>query len=581
MFEIKWILENLKGKRLLLVTALFFTIVISCSYVTVPAIMSDIIDSVLRGEQFDKSKYLFILIITIVLARTSLKYGTICLFEHVSQSLTIRLRNKLYTNLQKQDIFFYNNNRVGDLMTRMTSDLEMIRHFVAYVVMYVLDSCVILIISIVYLMPISWLLTSALLLMTPIMLFFSYKLGKKIRPMFTEIRNKYSDLNAITQENISGNRVVKAFSREKYEIDKFSEKNEAYREAQIGASMVWLKYSPKIEMLSQLVTVFALFLGSMFVITGQITIGNMSAFTTLTWTLVYPMRMMGQLINDTQRFFASAEKVISVYYAQPDIENPPDPVFCEGIAGDIEFKNTTLKFDDKTVLNNINLKINAGETIGIIGPTGSSKTSLINLISRFYDVTSGSVMVDGIDVRRYDLATLRRHIGTTTQDVFLFSDTVEGNIAFGAPDIDVDSVEKYAKMASADFIEQMTDGFDTIIGERGVGLSGGQKQRIALARALAISPSILILDDTTSAVDMETEKIIQESLDNLDYKCTKLIIAQRISSVRNADRIIVIQNGELVESGTHDELISLKGYYYEIFKLQHGEYTSLDSEKTY
>jgi len=282
------------------------------------------------------------------------------------------------------------------------------------------------------------------------------------------------------------------------------------------------------------------------------------------------MRMFGSLINDLQRFMASANKIIEVYYARPIIIDRPDAVdHKERFNGEIEFKNVSFKYDNTTVLENISFKINPGETVAIMGETGSGKTSLVNLIPRFYDATSGEVLVDGINVRMLKLNQLRGNIGMATQDVLLFSDTIDGNIAFGNSSMPEDEVKQYAKLAAADeFISKMQDGYETIIGERGVGLSGGQKQRISLARALAIKPAILILDDTTSAVDLETEKYIQESLKSLDFPCTKIIIAQRISSTKDADKIIILKDGKIAEMGTHDELLRLGGYYSEVFSLQ-------------
>ena len=281
--------------------------------------------------------------------------------------------------------------------------------------------------------------------------------------------------------------------------------------------------------------------------------------------------MLGTLLNDLQRFVASSDRLIEIQMYRPRITNPEIPETSEErLQGEVEFKDVTFKFGDEVVFDSINFHAKPGETIAIMGETGSGKTTITNLISRFYDVKKGSVLVDGIDVRQWDLHTLRSNIGLATQDVFLFSDTIDGNIAYARPDLPEEDVRHFAKVAAADFIEKMADGYDTIVGERGVGLSGGQKQRIALARALALRPSILILDDTTSAVDMETEKYIQEQLDHLDFDCTKFIIAQRISSVRHADQILILKGGKIIEHGTHKELLKQRGYYYDIYRIQQG-----------
>ena len=310
---------------------------------------------------------------------------------------------------------------------------------------------------------------------------------------------------------------------------------------------------------------------SLFLIMGRISIGTFALFNSLCWTLTNPMSTLGMLINDLQRFFASASKIVELYYARSTIVTRQDAVKKEGrVQGAVKFDHVTLKRNGTEVLHDINLDIKPGETIAIMGPTGCGKTSLISLIPRFSDVSGGTVSVDGTPVGMYDLKKLRGSVGIATQDVFLFSDTVDGNIAYGDPEMSEDDVKRFAKIACVDFVDKLPEGFDTVIGERGTGLSGGQKQRIALARALAIKPSILILDDTTSAVDMETEKYIQDQLAHLDFDCTKIIVAQRISTTKRADRIVILDKGRVVDVGTHEELISRPGYYREVYELQNG-----------
>ena len=310
--------------------------------------------------------------------------------------------------------------------------------------------------------------------------------------------------------------------------------------------------------------------GGMFLINGTLTMGEYIAISGLIWAIANPMRNLGIYVNDLQRFMASSMKIIEIYYSQPTIVDRTDAVdSTERLKGEIEFKNVSFKYGKNEVLSDISFKVAPGETVAIMGETGSGKTTLINLIPRFYDVAQGEVLVDGVNVRMRKLKQLRRNIGMATQDVLLYSDTIDGNIAYGDSSMPEEDVKKYAELAAADsFISKMPDGYETLIGERGVGLSGGQKQRISLARALAVKPSILILDDTTSAVDMETEAHIQESLRNLDFNCTKIIIAQRISSTKDADKIIILKDGRIAEMGTHDELLKNKGYYYEVFTLQ-------------
>jgi ATP-binding cassette subfamily B protein len=315
--------------------------------------------------------------------------------------------------------------------------------------------------------------------------------------------------------------------------------------------------------------------GGIFLINGGITMGEYVAFSGLTWALANPMRQLGNIMNEFQRFSAASTKVMELYYSEPAIVDAEDAVdHPERFEGKVEFRDVSFQYDDGIlpVLHDISFTIKPGETVAIMGETGCGKTSLVQLIPRFYEPTEGAILVDDIDIRKLKLTQLRKNIGLATQDVLLYSDTIDGNIAYGDSHLSQKEVERFARFSAAsEFIDRMPDGYDTIVGERGVGLSGGQKQRISLARALAVRPAILILDDTTSAVDMETEKQIQQSLKELDFPCTKIIIAQRISTTKNADRILILQDGRVIESGTHEELVEKRGYYYELVKLQTGE----------
>ncbi len=409
-----------------------------------------------------------------------------------------------------------------------------------------------------------------MLALTPVIFGITFVFKRKVKPLYVALRERLSELNTAAEENISGNRVVKAFAREDYEIEQFDKKSKAYSDANKKAALTWLEFYPIIEITAQALQVVQLIVCGIFVINGRITAGEFTAFAGLIWTLANPMRNIGTIINDFQRFTASANKIIEIYYGKSKIADREDAVNLEGrIKGDISFKNVSFNFGNTNILHDINLDIKAGETVAIMGETGSGKTTLTELIPRIYDVDKGQVLVDGEDVRMLKLKQLRDGIGFATQDVLLYSDTIDGNIAFGNTDMPEEEVIKCAECADADnFIGKLSEGYETIVGERGVGLSGGQKQRIALARALAVKPSILILDDTTSAVDLETEKHIQHSLETLDFPCTKIIIAQRISSTKKADKIVILKNGTIADIGTHEELIAREGYYREVYELQ-------------
>lgn len=582
MFQLKWIWKNLEGCRKRYIFALCSTVLLSVAALLKSTITADIMDTVftpvmeggvVTPELWDRLIQLVILLIGFTLFRTAFNYLSIITYESCSQKLIFKLRRDLYANMQSQDSDFFSKNRTGDLMTRLTGDLDMVRHTVTYVIRSLIDCAVLFLSTSITFLCVDWQFALSLLIFTPIIFVFTSAFSKRVRPLHIDQRERLSQLNTAAQENIAGNRVVKAFAREDYEIEQFDKKSKEYKAATLKSSLLWLKFAPYIDGLSQSLSVAVLLVGGVFLINGRISIGTFTLFNSLTWTLSNPMRMLGMLINDLQRFFASAAKVIELYYARSTIVTRTDAVKKqERVEGSVKFENVGLKLNGADVLKDINLDIKPGETIAIMGPTGSGKTSLVNLIPRLTDVTDGKIYVDGVPVGMYDLKKLRSSIGIATQDVFLFSDSVDGNIAYGDPDMKEDEVKRFAKIACVDFAEKLQDGFDTVIGERGTGLSGGQKQRIALARALAVKPSILILDDTTSAVDMETEKYIQDQLASLEFNCTKIIVAQRISTTKRADRIVILEEGRISDVGTHDELISRPGYYREVYELQNGIY---------
>lgn len=581
MFQLKWVWQNLKGYRGRYIFALFSTVLLASSLIIQNLIIAQIMDTVFEPLKetpavtealIDRLIFLVIVLIGFTLLRTSFCYLSVMTYETCSQGLIYKLRNDLYRNMQKQDMAFFSKNRTGDLMTRLTGDMDMIRHTVCWVLRMTIDNIILFMTTAICFLIKDPLFALSVLVITPIIFAITLVFSKKVGPLYVDLREKLSNLNTCAQENISGNKVVKAFAREEYECEKFDEKNKDFKKSNLKATMLWLKYLPYIDGLSQSLSVAVLLVGGYFLIIGRISIGTFTLFNGLCWTLTNPMRTIGMLLNDLQRFFASCSKIIDLFYARSTITDRHDAIKDRGrVKGDIHFEDVCLKLHGTEVLKNINLDIKSGETLAVMGSTGSGKTSLVNLIPRFTDVTSGRLTLDGDPVNKWPIKKLRSSIGIATQDVFLFSDTVDGNIAYGDSDMPEEEVKKFAKIANVDFIDRLPEGFDTVIGERGTGLSGGQKQRIALARALAVKPSVLILDDTTSAVDLETEKYIQEQLSNLDFNCTKIIVAQRISTTKRADKIAVMDKGEIVQYGTHDELVKQDGYYREVFMLQNGE----------
>lgn len=552
-----------------IITAMVISAVTSLMLLVNPSLTATLVDEVIIAENPEPLLGILAIMLIVKLAREGARYLMIVLLETASQNTVYSLRRTLFAKLQFQDTRFFDRNRTGDLMTRMSADLDWCRHFISYMDYAVVDCVFMFLGTLILFFCVSWKLTLCLAVVTPILMLITKVYSGKVRPLFVAMRERLSEMNTAAQENIAGNRVVRAFAREKFEEEAFEQRNAAFRDSQLAINKMWLSFYPFIELLANSMTIITVFLGGFFIILGEITPGELTIFTQLSWALSNPMRQLGNLINDTQRFATSATKVMELYYGRPHIADRSDAVDHADMEGAIAFKNVTFHFDRQEVLHDISFDVKPGQTLAIMGPTGSGKTTIINLLARCYDVSSGSVEVDGCDVKNWKLQQLRRHLGVATQDVFLFSDTVDGNIAFGNQALTEDQVHAYARIADADeFISKLSEGYDTLIGERGVGLSGGQKQRIALARALAMEPRILIMDDTTSALDSETERYIQEQLRHLPFPCTKIIIGQRISAVKDADQILILQEGKITERGTHEELLKNHGYYWETYALQ-------------
>ncbi len=580
MTAMQWFFSFLKKYRMRIVFALILVTVSSLCTIINPKISGIIIDDVVKGGQYGLLPRLIIIFIVVTIFRSVVKYLYLYLFERSSQDLLFNMRDYVYRRLLEQDFAFYNKNRTGDLMSRQTGDMEAIRHFVAFVIYNIYENILLFLIAIVMIFTVDYRLALCLIAVVPLTALTTGKQLKAIKPAFQKIRQQFSSLNAFVQENVSGNRVVKAFAKEDYEIEKFNKENDAYRNSELAAAGIWKKYVPVFEFFASISTVILYLVGGIMVIQDMISLGDLVMVNGYLWMLNNPLRMAGWLANDYQRFVTSVEKIYATIDVEPNIKELEGPYAIPKLKGGVEFRHVSYTAEDDAILKDVSFKIEPGQTVGIIGATGSGKSTLMNLLCRFYDPTDGDILIDRVNLKNYDLYCLRSNIGMAMQDVFLFSDTIEGNIAYGNPGCSFEQVQEAARIANADdFIMKMPEKYDTVVGERGIGLSGGQKQRISLARALLKDPSIVVLDDTTSAVDMETESIIQDSLQHLGGDRTVFMIAHRISSIKDADIILVLEDGQIVESGTHDELLNQEGYYHKVFNHQYGEFNRIKNDK--
>ena len=571
MTPMKWFWGFLRKYRFYMLGGLILTTFISAMAVINPYISGRIVDDVIQGGQLSLLPRLVAALLAVTAIRGVCRFFYQYIFETCSQGVLYDMRDAVYKKLLREDFAFYNRKKTGDLMSRQTGDMEAVRHFVALLVYTVYENALQFGFALFMIFTVDTRLALCMLAVLPFTAFNTMIQSRAVRPRFRAIRERFSSLNAFVQENISGNRVVKAFAKEDFELEKFKKENDAYRDAQLASSRVWMKHLPIFELLSHMLNVILMLYGGWLVIQGDITLGNLVTVNGYLWMLNGPMRMVGWWVNDIHNFITSVEKIYATYTEEPHIKMPTAPVERRRMEGNVEFRNVSYTADGEEIVKDINFSANKGQTVGILGTTGAGKSTVMNLLCRFVDATEGQVLIDGVNVKDLNLYELRDNIGMAMQDIFLFSDTIEGNIAYGRPDCSFESIHEAAVMADANhFIKELPDGYDTIVGERGVGLSGGQKQRISLARALLKKPAILILDDTTSAVDMETESYIQTQLKKLGGQCTTFVIAYRISSIKDADLILVMDEGRIIERGTHRELLRQNGYYANAFYHQYG-----------
>jgi len=554
-------------------------IFISTAFVN-PLVLGHLVGVVESGNAtLDVLLFLGTMVVLSTLIKETIVYFRALLYENVSQKIIKNIRHNLYAKLQSLDCHFFDTTRTGDLMSRFTMDADSVRVVLASTVPVLINQIGFIVIGLIIMFTVNWLLALGFLAIVPFIGIFAYLLATRDKPNHVAIRERNAELNTMVRENISGNRVVKAYANEETEIEKFEKCNDNYKNAFMSHVKTWCQYYTPMHFFVLMTNIVFIFIGGLLVMNGKVTIGEYATIHGCLWCIVEPMATIGTIVNQYQSFVASTIKIRELEAAEPIVKDGDIQKRDTGISGKIQFKNVTFSYEGERVIRHVNFTANPGDTIAIVGPTGSGKSTIINLLYRFYDPTKGAIYIDDINLKNIELATIRKNVASAMQDVFLFSDTIRNNIAFGTPNATEQDIIRVAKLADAHgFISKLPDGYDTMVGERGTGLSGGQRQRISLARALLKNPSILILDDTTSALDMETEFSIQENLKQT-YK-TKIIIAHRISSVKNADLILVLNHGALVEWGTHDTLLKLGGYYKGVFEHQFGDFNHSDKPHT-
>jgi len=585
--QIRKIFPFVRPHRWWLVTGIVSTVVGVSAAMLPPYLVRIIIDDVIRASvadgEFSTRWRTLALLLSGIAAATTIRataiYGKSMLIETFSQRVMRDLRQTLFDHVQSLSFHFFHKTRTGELMARFTADMEMIRTLLVMGTVQGSTGVLYVLVSSVILFTINWKLALISVAAAPVLFLVTFRFRAKIHPLFVVVRAQFSKLNAVVQETISGIRVVQSLFRQDFERDRFGADNRALSARRDNAVEVWAVFMPVIEFLSGISAVLVLLGGGWMVIRGDISLGVWVQFNGYLWMVVMPMRMLGEVVNQYSLADASAERVFEVLETQPVIEDSPNSLAPPAIRGEVEFRNVSWSAEGQEILSDISFHVRPGATIAIMGATGSGKSSLVHLIPRFYDPASGQVLIDGEDARMISLPLLRANVGLVAQETFLFSETMYNNLTYGRRGAPAEFVQRVASQTQAhEFINSMTEGYDTVVGERGVGLSGGQRQRTSIARTLLKEAPILILDDATSAVDMETEALIQRAVRNLDHRVTTFIVAHRISSVRHADEIMVLDGGRIVERGSHEELLALGGEYAGIYELQYQDAAEMGTD---
>lgn len=565
------ILSYIKPYMHRLIFAMFCTIMAAAGNLYIPWIIKDMIDEVLADKNGTMLNWIAASIIAIFVVRGLFWYGQNYLMSYVGQSVIIDIRAAAFKKLQRLSVSFYDKNKTGTIMSYVTNDVNALQSAMVENTIEMITEGFILIGSVVAMIYLDWRLTLFTVCTFPVVLWFMEFFGKKIRKTGGRIQECTADITSVLQESVASARVIKSFVREDYEVDRFDVENRANFRANMKNAQLMATLTPVVELVAAIGVTMIIWYGGNNVINGTITAGSLVAFLTYAVNISNPIKRLTRVIGNIQKALAAAQRVFMIIDMPEEIAESRDAKQLPEVSGKVEFQNVSFAYDDKgNVITDLSFSVKPGEVIAIVGPSGAGKSTIANLLPRFYDVNKGDIKIDGHSVREVTLDSLREQVGIVPQETMLFNGSVYNNILYGRLDATKEEIEAAAKAANAhDFIMQLTDGYETKLGDRGVNLSGGQRQRIAIARAILKNPRILILDEATSALDTESERVVQEALDRLMVGRTSFVIAHRLSTVKNADKILVLEKGNLVESGTHDELLALDGLYAHLYKIQY------------